>query len=115
MSVETHENFVKRLDLLGRKHDKMTRGYTTKVGRDGLIRVTPKRAKRGFPIKGAILLVIGFFVLKAFMVASVGPVSYEERLSTLQNGSVFEQYGAMALSIDPITQGLATQMGSLLK
>ncbi|MGJ8544498.1 MAG: hypothetical protein ACSHWZ_03565 [Sulfitobacter sp.] len=115
MSVQTHDNFVQRLTTLGRKHSKMTNGYTTKVGRDGLITVKPKRAKRGFPLRGLLLSVAGFFVFKAFMLAASGPATYEERLATLQNGSQVEALGAAVLAVDPVTQAIAEKMGPLLR
>lgn len=116
MTVETHDHFVKRLKMLGRKHAKMTNGYVTKVGRDGLISVTPKRARRrGFPIKLVALMLLGFFGFKAFMLAALGPVTYNDRLSKLEGGTVVEQAGATALYIDPITAALADFAGPLLR
>lgn len=113
--VETHAHFVERLELLGRKHRQMTSGYVARVGRDGLITVTPKRAQRSFPLKGLLLLVLGFFVFKAFTLAAVGPVTYNERLSSLSNGSVVERAGARLLAIDPLTQALADMSGPILR
>jgi len=113
--VETHDHFTKRLTILGRKHTALSHGYTTRVGKDGLILVTPKRARRGFPTKTLLLLVVGFFAFKAFMLAALGPVTYNERLAKLANGSVIEQVGAKALSIDPITEFMAEFAGPVLR
>lgn len=113
--VETHDHFIKRLNILGNKHAKMTHGYTTKVNKDGLITVNPKAKRRGFPIKGLILLVLGFFAFKAFMLASFGPVTYSERLSKLENGTVVELAGAKVLGIDPVTAMLADYAGQVLR
>jgi hypothetical protein len=35
--VETKKHFIHRLNLLGRKHQAMSRGYTTQMRTDGLI------------------------------------------------------------------------------
>tara|TARA_R110002049_G_scaffold23781_5_gene84601 strand:+ start:53781 stop:54125 length:345 start_codon:yes stop_codon:yes gene_type:complete len=113
--VETHAHFVKRLNLLGRKHQQMTHGYVTKVGRDGLITVTPKRQSRSFPVKGLLLIVLGFFAFKAFTLSAVGPVTYNERLSELGRGTVVEKVGAKALAIDPVTQSMANAVGPVLR
>lgn len=113
--VETHDHFVKRLNVLGRKHASMTKGYSTKVGKDGLITVQPKRARRGFPIKGLVLMVFGFFAFKAFMLAAVGPITYNERLATLEKGTVIEQAGARVLGIDPVTESLAAMAGPVMR
>ncbi len=113
--VETHAQFNERLKTLGRKHQKMTGGYITRVGRDGLMTVTPKRARRGFPFKGLALIVMGFFVFKAFTLAAVGPVTYNERLSSLSNGGAVERAGAVVLAIDPLTQSLADMTGPIMR
>jgi hypothetical protein len=112
--VETHDHFVRRLRNLGRKHDQMTGGYVTRVGRDGLITVQPRRARRGFPVKPLLLLVAGFFCFKAFMLAAIGPVTYNERLAKLEGGSMVEQVGAAALRIDPVTQTMAGIAGPVV-
>ena len=113
--VETKEHFVRRLNTLGRKHAQMTRGYTTKVGRDGLLTVKPRRKRGGFPVMGLLLLVGGFFVFKAFMLAAVGPVTYNERLAKLENGTAIEQVGASVLGIDPVTRALADFAGPVVR
>ncbi len=106
--VETHNDFVKRLNSLGRKHNKMTYGYTTKVTKDGLIVVKPRarRVRGGGGLKLLLLVAVGFFGFKAFTLATVGPVTYNERLAELEGGSVIEQVGAKALAIDPVTSAL---------
>jgi len=113
--VETHDHFTKRLNLLGRKHAKMTHGYSTKVDKNGLITVKPKAKRRGFPIKGLFLLVFGFFAFKAFMLVSYGPVTYTERLAKLENGTVIEAMGAKVLGLDPVTAMLADFAGPYLR
>lgn len=115
--VETHAHFTKRLGNLGRKHEQMTHGYTTKVGKDGLITVTPKaRRVRGVSgLKLLALAAVGFFAFKAFMLAAAGPDAYGERLAGLESGTVFEQAGAMVMSVDPITQKLADLAGPILR
>ncbi|NNK17398.1 MAG: hypothetical protein HKP51_10900 [Sulfitobacter sp.] len=116
--VETHDHFVERLNTLGRKHAKMTRGYTTKIDKDGLLVVVPKRS-RGLPgtgvLKLVMLLLIGFLTFKSFALAAFGPVTYNERLSKLQNGTAIEKIGAKALAIDPVTEAVATTVGPVLR
>ncbi|MEX3316867.1 hypothetical protein [Sulfitobacter sp. PS-8MA] len=114
MTVD-HAQFTKRLELLGRKHRKMEQGYVTRVGRDGLMTVLPKRARRGFPFKGLFLIVLVYFVFKAFTLAAIGPVTYNERLSRLQNGPSLAQFGAKLVAIDPLTEALAGTVGPILR
>lgn len=116
--VETHDHFEKRLSALGRKHEKMTHGYTTRVTRDGLIVVEPKKARvvrNGSLLKILTIAVVGFIGFKAFALAAVGPQTYEDRLVKLSEGTVLEQAGAFAMGIDPVTELLAEQIGPLLK
>jgi len=113
--AEGHAQFAKRIELLGRKHRKMQHGYVTRVGRDGLISVLPKRGKRSFPMAGLYLIVLVFFGFKAFTLAAIGPVTYNERLSSLNNGSSVEQIGAKMMAIDPVTEALAGLTGPIMR
>lgn len=113
--VETHDHFVKRLTHLGQKHQKMTHGYTTKVGKDGLIVVRPKRtARNASGIKVVALALAMFFTLKLVMVIVAGPASYTERLQSLETGTAFERVGAAVLHIDPVTQAIVDKIGPYL-
>lgn len=114
--VETKLHFNNRLRLLGRKHTKMANGYTTQMRNDGLIVVKPRRAaRRGFPIKGLVLLALGFISFKALVLASVGPDGYAERVASLDNGTVIERGGAWVMQVDPLTQVIANNMGPVLR
>jgi hypothetical protein len=114
--VETYDHFVKRLGVLGRKHQQMTHGYTTKVGRDGLIVVRPKRRARNASGLRLVMIAVGmFFVLKIVMLASVGPVSYSERLAGLKDGTIVDQAGAFVMGVDPITQAGTDLVGPFLR
>lgn len=113
--VEGHLQFDRRLRALGRKHKAMSRGYTTRIRHDGLIVVRPKRAGMDFPIRSVIILFVGFFLFKAFLLATMGPVTYTERLSTLSGGTQLEQGGAWVMQIDGITQGVANFIGPILR
>ncbi|MBD3663874.1 hypothetical protein ACFQD0_09040 [Sulfitobacter aestuariivivens] len=113
--VETHDHFIKRLNVLGHKHAKMKNGYVTKVGRDGLMSVKPKRMRLRFPVKGILMLLFSFFFFKAFILVAVGPITYNERLAKLENGTPIEQAGAKALQIDPVTEKLADIAGPVLR
>lgn len=113
--VETHDHFDARIKALGEKHRRMTHGYGTRVGRDGLITVIPKRHRRGVPWKLILMFVVGFMGFKALMVASVGPITYNERLAKLEHGTLVEQAGAKVLTIDPVTARLVHIAGPVLR
>ncbi|MEO0390600.1 MAG: hypothetical protein AAF218_06620 [Pseudomonadota bacterium] len=105
--LETKDHFNSRLRGLNRKHTAMRNGYVTQLRGDGLIVITPRRARRGMPMKGMLLLAIGFFAFKAFVLISIGDASYEARLQSLRAGTMAEQAGAWALQVDPVTAALA--------
>ncbi|UWR10413.1 hypothetical protein [Sulfitobacter mediterraneus] len=107
--VETHDHFVNRLEMLGEKHAKMTRGYGTKISTSGLIVIEPKEERRnwGLPVKVVSLTLLGFLGFKVFMLAAIGAETYNERLAKLENGTIIEKAGAIALSVDPLTAMLA--------
>ncbi|WP_299611356.1 hypothetical protein [uncultured Tateyamaria sp.] len=106
--VETQQHFQQRLGALGRKHAAMGNGYTTKVQSDGLIVVKPRyRTQRNVPLRGLLALALGFFVFKAFMLASLSEITYNERIAKLQQGTQIEQAGSYLMQIDPVTRFIA--------
>ncbi|KNG94777.1 hypothetical protein [Pseudaestuariivita atlantica] len=108
--ANTFASFDKRLRQIDRKNRKLARGYRNKIMPNGLIQ--PKAVRRfHFPLKGFLLLVAGFFIFKAFMLASVGPVTYEDRLAVLGEGTAVEQGGAWMMQVDPVTAYIARFMG----
>ena len=115
--VETKKHFLNRLDILGHKHQAMSRGYTTRMRDDGLIVVKPRRQKRimDFQLKGVVLLLLGFVFFKGFMLASVGPDTYSERVAILSNGTFVEQGCAWVMQVGPISQIIANYMGPILR
>lgn len=113
--VETKDQFTIRLNALGHKHRAMSRGYTTVMRSDGLIVIKPCKRRIQIPIKGIALLLLGFFFFKAFMIASVGVVTYGERVAILNNGTFVEQGGAWVMTPEPVSQTIANYMGPLLR
>lgn len=114
--IEAQPQFNKRLSNLQRKHAKMTRGYSMTLRRDGLIVAKPKRSvSRGFPAKGLLGLVFGFFVFKALVLGATGEITYNERVAKLHQGTAIEQGGAWMMQIDPVTQYLAGYIAPLVK
>ncbi len=114
--VETHAHFSKRLTKLNRKHAAMTRGYVNVLTKDGLIVAKPKRPRRN--LSGArliLMVVVGFFLFKAFALAAIGPAGYEDRLAALREGTTAEQIGAGIMSADRVTQTLAKVMAPYIR
>ncbi|MGB7244305.1 MAG: hypothetical protein WBC93_19750 [Sulfitobacter sp.] len=113
--VDSHLQFEKRLSLLARKHKSMANGYTTRIRGDGLIVVEPKRATFRIPIRGVVFTLIGFVMFKAFMLASLGALTYQERVDLLSGGTSVEKAGAWVMQIDAVTKKLSGIMGPYLR
>ncbi len=97
-----------RLRRVVRNHDRMKhKGVVHRVGRDGLIRTRPRLFRRSFPLRGAIVVGILFFLFKAIMFAQMGAGNYALKLEELRNGSQVEQIGALLMQEDPVTIAVA--------
>ncbi|MEM9639742.1 MAG: hypothetical protein AAGA94_18970, partial [Pseudomonadota bacterium] len=98
-----YAQFEKRLAVLSTKHKKMARGYTAKIGPDGLITVEPKRAR--FPIRPRTIVftVLGVLVFKSLMIVSTGLATYEGRIERLQAGTSFERGVAWVMQPDLVS------------
>ncbi len=107
--------FEKRLSLLARKHKAMSRGYVTHMRPDGLIIARPKRRASRVSRKAVILFLLAFFGFKAFLVANLGPQTYDDRVARLQAGTIVEKGGAFVMQADPLTIYLAQQIGPILR
>lgn len=99
--------FDRRLARLVRKHDRMALGISYRLGRDGLITAHPRRLSPRFPVKALGAVVLTAFLLKAFLLASLGSDTYETRLAELASGGLAERAGALLMTADPVTLELA--------
>ena len=114
--TNAYDSFDKRLRRIGRTRARMARGYSSAVSKDGLIVFRPGRENRGgFPIRGLLLLAVGFFCFKALIIAHLGETIFSERVSTLATGSVVEQGGALIMQADPVSLTLAKYVRPLVQ
>ncbi|MQY43067.1 hypothetical protein GG681_10485 [Epibacterium sp. SM1969] len=107
--------FRSRLTRLERKYKGMSAGYDAKLRNDGLIVITPRRAKRRHFLMPVLIFLLGFMAFKGFLLMSLGPVSYEERVARLQEGTGVEQVGAFVMQSDPVSEMIAARMGTVLQ
>lgn len=93
----------------------MSRGVAYEVDPDGVIRPRVRRQKRSFAALRLIVIVAAvLFVLKSFMLASLGDATYAERRATLEAGNAFEKAGAYVMMPDPATTWTARQLSRVL-
>jgi hypothetical protein len=113
--VKNQIQFDERLRQLSRKHRAMSRGYVTQIQSDGLIIARPVRQPIQIPVRAVLLFVLAFFGFKAFLVANLGPQTYDDRLARLNEGTIVEQAGAYVMQADPLTMWGAKQIGPILR
>jgi hypothetical protein len=113
--VKNQIQFDERLRLLSRKHRAMSHGYVTQIQSDGLIIARPRRQSSRVSARAVLLFVLAFFGFKAFLVANLGPRTYDDRLARLNEGTIVEQAGAFVMQADPVTMYVAGQIGPILR
>lgn len=107
--------FDERLRLLARKHRAMSHGYVTRMQPDGLIVAHPRRHSIRISKRSIFLFIAAFILFKGFLVANLGPQTYDDRLARLQAGTVVERAGAFVMQPDPLTMYVANQIGPILR
>lgn len=102
------QNFDQRLRRVTRRHSQMREnGIVARVGKDGLISAYPRRRMPRFPLSGFVVLFAAAMLYKGFLLAYLGPATYDNRVSALAEGSIVEMGGAWVLQADPVTQAVA--------
>ena len=61
-----------------------------------------------------MLTVAGFLAFKGFLLAKLGPITYETRLEKLAEGGALEQVATWVMTADPITIWIAQQLGQVM-
>ena len=108
--ADSFENFDSRIARIDRDRSRIKRGYSLSVDRDGLIVARPRSRRTGFPLKLILLFAAGFVGFKILLVAFLGLDIYENRVGSLQDGTVVEQAGAWFMQADPWTVSLAAKL-----
>ncbi len=111
---DAYNTFETRLRTIGRNRGQLARGYSSRVTRDGLIIFRPKPRRSGIPFRGIFLLIVGFLCFKGLVMAHIGNTVYDERVATLQQGSIVEQAGAMIMQADPVSRAVARKLMPVL-
>ncbi len=116
MAVDINmKDFGKRVKRINKRHRKLANGYVSSVNHDGLIIARVRRSGPSFPWKGIALCFIAFFAFKGFLYSQLGETSFNERVDTLRSGTYIEKAGAYAMSADPVTVWIATQIRTVLR
>lgn len=102
------EGFRNRLTQIDRTHRKVARdGYVAHLADNGVIVVKPRKTLPTIPVRGLILLLLGFLFFKAVLFAHLGGQTYLERVETLSQGTLLEQVSAKVMTPDRISMTMA--------
>lgn len=112
--MDSSLKFDKRVRTIARKNRRLARGYTTYIDEMGVLRKKQTRQGPQVPVRGLILLTIGFTMFKAFVLVNIGRAAYDLRIDTLNSGTIFEQAGAWMLQVDPLTRFAAGLLSSVI-
>ena len=113
--ADNRDVFDGRLQRIGRKHSQLAHGYELHMQDDGLIVARPKRPRSYVPPRSLALFFIGFLAFKGVLIASLGPIAYDEKLDALHQGTVIEQAGAWVMMPDPVSREVGARLAPVLR
>lgn len=111
---EALSSYKRREQALRRKHERLARGYVTKLDKKtGNYVQVPAGKTGGMGLRVILAAAAGFIAFKTLVLTYLGSGDYQVHVDTLAGGSIFERVGAWLMQIDPLTAKLA-ELGSLL-
>lgn len=100
--------FDERYRKVIKRHRQLSRGYVTKIEKNGVIAHRPTRNLGDVFSLTSLILPFGIlFMLKAAIVTVLGEEGYIQQVDVLREGGFVEQVGAVFMQMDPITQPLS--------
>ena len=100
-------SYNRRQEAIRRKHERMAKGYVTKLHKNGTYVQVPDSKVGGTSFRMILWAAAAFVLFKGFVLAWLGQASYEAHLDTLSHGSLYEQVGAWFMQVDPVTAQLS--------
>lgn len=107
------QDFYARTRRIDRHHQRLSRGYTLSMTRDGLLIHKPVR-RVSIPARGFVMTIIALWAFKTFLYVYLGPSAYAARVAKLEGGTAIESVGAWLMQADPATVWFAEQSMFLL-
>ncbi|WP_411224246.1 hypothetical protein [Marivita sp. S2033] len=107
--------FDERYRKVLKRHRQLSRGYVTRLGKNGVIDHHPIGHLRDAITFKMLLLPLGIlFFLKACMVTVLGHDAYAAQVALLREGGFGAQIGAFLMQMDPITWPLSQLMATVI-
>ena len=110
MSIDVE--FDARLRRIDQDRARMVHGYDAIVSDEGLIVFRSRKPSTRLPLRGLVMTLGIFVAFKVAILLVIGGEEYLARIAPLAEGSAFERLAAVALSIDPLTDALASLVGN---
>ncbi|UWR01100.1 hypothetical protein K3729_16385 [Rhodobacteraceae bacterium S2214] len=89
-------------------------GVVHKMQSDGLVVAKPRLYAPRFPWRGLVLLTFAVFVFKGYVHYALGEADFNQRISALSEGTVFEQVGGLAMFADPMTLAISELLNKFI-
>ncbi|MGZ9811247.1 hypothetical protein ACXN5S_12365 [Pseudoroseicyclus sp. H15] len=112
MTTASFNEFQTRLKRIKKTHLRLADGAQLHMDKSGLVTAQP-RTRLVFPWRVVLHLVVGALLLKAALLAGLGPAAYAETLQSLATGTTPERVGAFIMQADPVTELLAAGLGKI--
>jgi hypothetical protein len=100
--------FEHRIGKLQKQYASLRKGSKARIGKDGLITISPSRHKAGIPLMSLAILLCGFMLFKAYAFAQMGPQDYNARIEEMRRTNVFGQAVAFIFQANHATEMLST-------
>lgn len=113
--TRNQDMFDERYRRVIKRHRQLSQGYTTRVGRNGVINHQPMGNFRNFITWKMVVLPLMILVfLKACMVTVLGEERYADQVASLHTGSASEQIAGFFLQMDPLTWPVAQLLSMII-
>lgn len=107
-------SYNRRQDAIRRKHERMAKGYVTKLdNKTGIYVQVPDSKAAGVSLRLFVWAALVFFGFKVLVLGFLGQADYLANVETLAQGTLYERVGAWFMQVDPVTAKLA-ELVSLL-
>lgn len=115
MAGSNFDSFDRRMARIQKNHQRLSKGYVTRVTRDGLIVARPRRSLlTTLPMRLLLVVLVVGMATKVVLYTNMGAETYQVEVARLAVGTQFEQVGAYILSADQATIWLSERLKELL-
>ncbi len=107
-----YKEFDARLRSLDRKKAAIMDGARPELGENGVVELKPthnylRNIGRLLPLRAVMIMATIGVAYKGFLLASLGAVTYSQKVSILNAGGGFDRIGAWLMQIDPVTEKIS--------